>query len=292
MWRATSLREVPGWPLWEGPVHDLLHASFAPALLPIFLQYSRASKHSCALPSRGMSLGLEEWLVLMSDCKVPTRGFELRRLHKLHGACVPAGAPEPRLLPQHFLQALVALALQRANFGWLETAASKETGAASPQPLPGCLAWLLEEHILMHASRDDTPAVLAAAMADDGLVHALHRMEAAGDLRRWHVALQRGEAEADDASLDDIFDSFVDEDGVPFEVLVREGACLPALLRVLARTKLLGKTVVRYVGADGGARSSLATLDACQASRCFVAAAGGDAVLDHSRTLPRTRARP
>ena len=75
----------------------------------------------------------------MTDCRVPTRGLEMRRLQRLHAACVPAGAPEPRLLPQHFARALVELSLLRANAEWLAGKAATMPGATPPRPLPGCL---------------------------------------------------------------------------------------------------------------------------------------------------------
>ena len=83
--------------------------------------------------------GQDEWLLLMTDCRVPTRGLEMRRLQRLHAACVPAGAPEPRLLPQHFARALVELSLLRANAEWLAGKAATMPGATPPRPLPGCL---------------------------------------------------------------------------------------------------------------------------------------------------------
>jgi len=75
----------------------------------------------------------------MTDCRVPTRGLEMRRLQRLHAACVPAGAPEPSLLPQHFARALVELSLLRANAEWLAGKAATMPGATPPRPLPGCL---------------------------------------------------------------------------------------------------------------------------------------------------------
>ena len=30
LWRAADLRAVPGWPLWEEEVHDLLHSNPEP----------------------------------------------------------------------------------------------------------------------------------------------------------------------------------------------------------------------------------------------------------------------
>ena len=78
----------------------------------------------------------------MTDCRVPTRGLEMRRLQRLHAACVPAGAPEPRLLPQHFARALVELSLLRANAEWLAGKAATMPGATPPRPLPGCLVGL------------------------------------------------------------------------------------------------------------------------------------------------------
>ena len=128
-------------------MHDLLHACWSRALLPIYQHYCRGLPTSCIPPARSMSLGPDEWLQLMTDCRVPTRGLELRRLQRLHAACVPAGAFEPRLLPQHFVRALVELALQRGNVEWLEGAAASAPGATPPRPLPDCLAWLLDEHV-------------------------------------------------------------------------------------------------------------------------------------------------
>ena len=75
----------------------------------------------------------------MTDCRVPTRGLEMRRLQRLHAACVPAGAPEPRLLPQQFARALVELSLLRANAEWLAGKAATTPCATPPRPLPGCL---------------------------------------------------------------------------------------------------------------------------------------------------------
>jgi hypothetical protein len=60
---------------------------------------------------------------------------------------VPAGALEPRLLPQHFVRAIVELALQRGNVEWLESRDASEPGATPPRPLPESLAWLLDEHV-------------------------------------------------------------------------------------------------------------------------------------------------
>ena len=139
LWRAADLRPVPGWPLWETEVHALLHACWARALSPIFQHYCRSLPTSCVPPARGMSLGQDEWLLLMTDCRVPTRGLEMRRLQRLHAACVPPGAPEPRLLPQHFARALVELSLLRANAEWLAGKAATMPGATPPRPLPGCL---------------------------------------------------------------------------------------------------------------------------------------------------------
>ena len=63
-------KQVPGWPLWEFGVFSLLRRCFAAALVPMYVHYCRCLTHSCDSARRANSLGLEEWMCLVTDCNV------------------------------------------------------------------------------------------------------------------------------------------------------------------------------------------------------------------------------
>ena len=255
------LLQVPGWPLWEPGVFSLLRRCFASALVPMYVRYCRCLTHSCDSARRANSLGLEEWMCLVTDCnvrhaafeasrnprpadssprlllthacpaplyrnrQVPARGFELRKLHRLHGACVAPGAAEQTLRLPQFLTALVRLAYQRANHVWLEAPErpSHAPGATPPRPLPGCLATLLDDHILKHGQRSEAGPLLGGLLrGDEGVRRALSAAEESGELRAIYDALQpRTAAEA--AELAEAMRAYDESDGDADEERRRTG---------------------------------------------------------------------
>ena len=149
------------------------HAVWSECLYPAFTLYARSGAGACERVWRGKSLGLEEWGNLLTDCRVITRGFELRRAQSIHAACVLPDAPERRLLPPQFLAALVILAFEKSNASWLE---APPPGTLPPKPVAACVQELLETALVPLAARDDA------------------RSDRHAQGRRWRARGARGEA--------------------------------------------------------------------------------------------------
>ena len=100
------------------------------------------------------TLGLEEWLSLMYDCRVPGQLTD-GKLRQIYGV-VSSTRDGDELALDGFVESLVHVAFVRAN------PPVRGTGAGAPpaQPLPGCLARFLRERVLAFA-RQDTLLLLA-----------------------------------------------------------------------------------------------------------------------------------
>ena len=122
--------------------------------------------------TRGRSMGMDEWMQLVADCKLAGKGFDLRALRKVHAHCVPhhhEGLLEARLLLPHFVMALTLLSFQRSNAAWLE---ALPPGTKPPRPLPDCLVELMQMHVIPNAQRD-TSHLFREQLAADNAIHAV-----------------------------------------------------------------------------------------------------------------------
>lgn len=183
-WTHCDLSMLPGFPLWEEGVHNALGSIFTDVVYPVYLYYSRCKPESAVTVERGRSLGMDEWMQLVSDCKLAGRGCDLRALRKVHGHCVPhnhEGVLEARLLLPQFMLALATVAFQRANAAWLE---APPPGSKAPRPLPDCLVELLQLNIVPHAQRDSVPQELVS-LRDDNMVQDVINMNR-GPLEELH----------------------------------------------------------------------------------------------------------
>ena len=257
-WAQCDLSALPGFPLWEEGVHAALAAAFADVLHPAFLCYCRCKPapspaDTTTALERGKTLGLEEWMQFCADCKLASKGFDLRALRRAHSqsatraatrAATDSGVPEKRLTLPSFLRALVGVAFSRANVAWLE---APPPGSAVPWPLPDCLVEMLQHHVTPHAQRDSTAAALARLRADSGVRAVLQTShDALADLHR--LALPEA----------------------------GEGAALEQTMGLLRSRLLFGAAEVQQrseITGDPAARVvHRSALDAAAAVRCFVSA--------------------
>ena len=81
-WSQMALADLPGHPLWEEQLHQVLEQHF-PALQLIFVHYCGASIQGAASIGNATKIGLQEMLALEKDVALCTREFQLGALTRL-----------------------------------------------------------------------------------------------------------------------------------------------------------------------------------------------------------------
>ena len=73
-WKLLVVKDLPGWPMWESELHDVLEPHFAD-LHSIFVHYCGSSIQGAMSISSATKLGLMEMLQLVKDTSMATRHF-------------------------------------------------------------------------------------------------------------------------------------------------------------------------------------------------------------------------
>ena len=179
-WAKMNLDDRHGWPLWEREMFLLLAKHYG-ELYSIFSFYAKSggtgtsasSGSCCSRPRPNLALHRQ----------IATPEFAMARVHLImrmsdqgdrevvdpaNARFAAAGAGDKALEMFEFLELLVRIALQRQN----PKLGSVGHEHAVEEPLPGCLEYLLTEHILKFAQRDQLKETLEAMKADEGCIKA------------------------------------------------------------------------------------------------------------------------
>merc|ERR1719171_1673433 len=195
-----QLSTLPGFPLWEKDVHDVLAANLE-SLQSIFKAYSAAS-----LEGDASTMDKEEFhdFVIESDLITDMYGFDT-----MSGQFTKAnaGSNDDVLELHEFLTMLVRISFFRANpqYGMRKGKDQKNAEKFDDVPLPGCLSEMLTEKVLPNA-RTDTyaqeftettlplPEVQAALGGQLEQLSTFYEMVSAGrshlQLDQWMAALE------------------------------------------------------------------------------------------------------
>ena len=148
-WGKLKLDTLPGFPLWEKPVHDLL-LNKREALASIFRAYAASSP-----TGSDTDMDMDEFhdLVLEAGLATDEYGFDT-----MCGQFTKANAgSDDRVLELHeFLTMVVRISFFRANpqYGMRKGQDQRNADKFDDMPLPGCLATLLDDHLIPNA-RDE-----------------------------------------------------------------------------------------------------------------------------------------
>ena len=176
VWEKMDLSDCHGFPLWEKEMF-LLFASKYEEIYSIFSYYAKSGGTGTGASS-GFQLQQGEIVNLSLDCHLPTADFAMARIQLIMKMSdqtgTGAGTTDDRFAATgkgdgslemfEFCELLVRIALQRQN-PLLGTVGHEHT---VEEPLPGCLDYLLTEHILKFAKRDALKEVLEALKEDQG----------------------------------------------------------------------------------------------------------------------------
>jgi len=177
IWSKMILDDCHGWPLWEKELFLLLSSKYED-LYSIFTFYAKSGGVGTSSTS-GFMLQQQELTNLALDCQLPTPDFAMARIQliwkmsdqgdkKLSGDAAvdlrhaATGSGDRALEIFEFFEVLVRLSLQRQN-PKLGSVGFEHT---VEQPLPGCLEYVLNEHIIKLAKKDSLKEVLDALKVD------------------------------------------------------------------------------------------------------------------------------
>merc|ERR1719171_2381492 len=195
-----QLAALPGFPLWEKDVHDVLAANLE-SLQSIFRAYAAAS-----LGGSATEMDMEEFhdFVIESDLITDSYGFDT-----MSGQFTKAnaGSNDTVLEFHEFLTMLVRISFFRANpqYGMRKGKDAANADKFDDVPLPGCLSEMLTEKVLPNARTDtyaqefaeQTPPLPEVQAALGGQLEQLstfYEMVSAGrpflELEQWLGALE------------------------------------------------------------------------------------------------------
>merc|ERR1719217_603110 len=199
-WEMLQLSALPGFPLWEKDVHDVLAANLE-SLQSIFRAYAAAS-----LGGSATEMDMEEFhdFVIESDLITDAYGFDT-----MSGQFTKAnaGSNDTVLELHEFLTMLVRISFFRANpqYGMRKGKDQANAEKFDDVPLPGCLSDMLTSLVLPNA-RTDTystefaektlpmPEVQAALGGQLEQLSTFYEMVSAGrpylELQQWLGALE------------------------------------------------------------------------------------------------------
>ena len=149
VWKHVKVSTLPGFPLWEKDVFDMLFAQ-QDVLGSIFRAYSASS-----LSGSNDGMEMVEFLdfVIETDLMTDQYGFDTMKgqFHKAN-----AGSDDDFLELHEFCTMLVRISFFRANpqYGMRKGKDQKNAHKFDEVPLPGCLNALLVENVLKLARRD------------------------------------------------------------------------------------------------------------------------------------------
>jgi len=149
-WEMLQLSTLPGFPLWEKDVHDVLAANLE-SLQSIFRAYSASSAEGSST-----EMDMEEFhdFVIEADLKTATYGFDA-----MSGQFTKAnaGSNDTVLELHEFLTMLVRISFFRANpqYGMRKGKDAANAEKFDDVPLPGCLSEMLTEKVLPNARTDN-----------------------------------------------------------------------------------------------------------------------------------------
>merc|ERR1711871_443113 len=148
-WEMLQLSTLPGFPLWEKDVHDVLAANLE-SLQSIFRAYAASS-----LEGSANDMDMEEFhdFVIESDLITDQYGFDTMsgQFTKAHG-----GSNDTVLEFHEFLTMLVRISFFRANpqYGMRKGKDQANAEKFDDVPLPGCLSDMLTALVLPNARQD------------------------------------------------------------------------------------------------------------------------------------------
>jgi len=210
-WELLQLSTLPGFPLWEKEVHDLLALHLAD-LASIFKAYAASS-----LEGSATEMDMEEFhdFVIEANLVTDVYGFDTMtgQFTKAN-----AGSNDDVLELHEFLTMLVRIAFFRANpqYGMRKGQDQKNADKFDEVPLPGCLSDLLTKLVLPNARRDThaqeftektwpMAEVQSALDAQKEAISTFYEMVSAGrpflELGQWFEALS-GKLLFSDVSID------------------------------------------------------------------------------------------
>jgi len=208
-WEKLQLSTLPGFPLWEKDVHDVLAANLE-QLASIFKAYAAASIEGSAT-----EMDMEEFHDFVIEANIIT---EVYGFDTMSGQFTKAnaGSNDDVLEMHEFLTMIVRISFFRANpqYGMRKGDNRKATKNADQKnaekfgeevPLPGCLSDMLTNLVLPNARRDTyaaeflekvlpMPEVQAALGAQSDALNAFYEMCSAGrdflELDQWLASLE------------------------------------------------------------------------------------------------------
>ncbi|KAL1507904.1 hypothetical protein AB1Y20_007510 [Prymnesium parvum] len=152
-WIVVRLEELPGFPVWERDVYDILHGEFV-RLCQIFDVYCKSAGED---DEDAFAMNVNEWSFFCREIRISTKLFSLGRAESIFRYSM---APESNelMLPQ-FIEAIVHLAFQRFNPDLIRRP-MYEARASKHVSVIDALKKLLQEHIFAHARQEDPNSFL------------------------------------------------------------------------------------------------------------------------------------
>uniref|UniRef100_A0A7S3AS85 Uncharacterized protein n=1 Tax=Haptolina ericina TaxID=156174 RepID=A0A7S3AS85_9EUKA len=167
LWNSLDLSSIPGFPVWEGAVLEILAPAIAP-LLSIFAHYGRNSLAELQANSDIVCyINQQGWDQLVADANFITRSFTAHHASRIFAE---AAGPSAALSFTMFVKAISLAAFQRSNVELLEN--HKKT-APRLLPLEQALSSFLKTNILPLARRRDLLGLRRSLQQDAGLQQML-----------------------------------------------------------------------------------------------------------------------
>jgi len=211
LWTKLNLSTLPGFPLWEKAVHDLLQDK-REALGSIFRAYSASS-----LVGSATDMDMDEFHDFVIEAQLVTDAYGFDTMSGQFTKA-NAGSNDSVLELHEFLTMLVRISFFRANpqYGMRKGQDQKNAEKFEEVPLPGCLASLLSDQVLPNA-RDETyhtrftektlplPEVQEVLSSQKDAIKELYEMVSAGrdflDIEQW-ISMLEGKLLFSDLNID------------------------------------------------------------------------------------------
>jgi len=148
-WEMLQLSTLPGFPLWEKDVHDVLAANLE-SLQSIFRAYAASSPEGSAT-----EMDMEEFHDFVIEADVKTQMYDFGAMSGQFTKA-NAGSNDTVLEFHEFLTMIVRISFFRANpqYGMRKGKDAANADKFDDVPLPGCLSEMLTEKVLPNARTD------------------------------------------------------------------------------------------------------------------------------------------
>jgi len=145
-WKSVNVSEMPGFPLWEKEVHDLMQRNFS-AVTSIFRAYAAGS-----IDGGNTDMDMDEFHDFVIETDLPTKRYPFNAMTAAFSKA-NEGTDDSVLELNEFVTMLIRISFYRANPDW-----GLKGTPDDDVPFPACLQRMLDELVLPSARRAEDAA--------------------------------------------------------------------------------------------------------------------------------------